>query len=114
VQIFDQDDNVYGAEVGNRALKKYIKKIMLKLNGVWRGHCTLCCWGRPMVTRKTPLEDSDFAEIFEREIEEGVHIERTPEFEEDSAQEVLGGLIRTEEHVSVHELPGPDKRKHRR
>jgi hypothetical protein len=67
-----------------------------------------------MVTRKTPLVDCDFAEIFEREVEEGVHIEKTPEFEEGSAQEVLGGLIRVEEHVSVHELPGPDKGKHRR
>lgn len=66
-----------------------------------------------MVTRKTPPGDCDFAEIFEREVEEGVHVEQTPEFEEESTQEVLGGLIRAEEHVSVHELISPDKGKHR-
>lgn len=66
-----------------------------------------------MVTCKAPLEECDFAEILEREVEEGVHIEKTTEFEEDSAQEVLGGLISAEEHVSVHELPGLNKSGHR-
>jgi hypothetical protein len=67
-----------------------------------------------MVTRQSPLGECDFAEIFEREVEEGVHIERTPEVEEDSAQDVLGGLIHAEEHVSVRELPGPEYGERRR
>jgi hypothetical protein len=66
-----------------------------------------------MVTRKTPLLDCDFVEIFEREVEEGVHIEKTPEFEEESNQKVFGGLIRAEEHVSIHELISPEKGKPR-
>ncbi|HEV3214503.1 MAG TPA: hypothetical protein VGZ27_02205 [Vicinamibacterales bacterium] len=62
-----------------------------------------------MLIRKKPLEECDFAEIFEREVEEGAHIEGTPEVEEDSGQQLLGGLISAEEHVSVRELPGPPK-----
>jgi hypothetical protein len=67
-----------------------------------------------MLTRKKPLEECDFAEIFEREVEEGVHIDRTPEFDEESAQQLFGGLISAEEHVAVRELPGPPKGAQRR
>ena len=58
-----------------------------------------------MLSQKKPLEDDDFIEVYERELEEGVHIDREPEVEEDSSQQILGGLISAEEHVSVHELP---------
>ena len=58
-----------------------------------------------MLSRKKPLEDDDVIEVYERELEEGVHIDREPEVEEDSSQQILGGLISAEEHVSVRELP---------
>ncbi|TMP96701.1 MAG: hypothetical protein E6L09_14690 [Verrucomicrobia bacterium] len=57
-----------------------------------------------MLSQKRPLDDDDVIEVYERELEEGVHIDR-PDIEEDSSQQMLGGLIRAEEHVSVHELP---------
>jgi len=58
-----------------------------------------------MLSRKKPLDDDDVIEVYERELEEGVHIDREPEVEEDSSQQMLGGLIRAEEHVSVREWP---------
>ena len=57
-----------------------------------------------MLSRKKPLEDDDVIDVIERE-EEGVHVDREPEIEEDSSQQILGGLISAEEHVSVRELP---------
>ena len=56
-----------------------------------------------MLKKKAPLEDDDVIDVLERELEEGVHVEQSPEIEEDSKQTVLGGLITAEEHVSVHE-----------
>ena len=58
-----------------------------------------------MLSLKKPLEDDDVIEVYERELEEGVHIDREPEVEEDSSQQMLGGLISAEEHVSVRESP---------
>jgi len=58
-----------------------------------------------MLSRKKPLDDDDVIEVYERELEEGVHIDREPEVEEDSSQQILGGLISAEEHVSVRERP---------
>jgi hypothetical protein len=60
--------------------------------------------GVAMLKKKTPLEDDDVIEVLERELEQGVQIDRSPEIEEDSKQTVLGGLITAEEHVSVHPL----------
>ena len=57
-----------------------------------------------MLSQKRPLDDDDVIEVYERELEEGVHIDR-PDIEEDSSQQILGGLISAEEHVSVHEWP---------
>ena len=59
--------------------------------------------------KKKPLEDDDVIDVLERELEDGVQIDREPEIEEDSKQTVLGGLISAEEHVSVHELPSVRK-----
>jgi len=63
-----------------------------------------------MLSRKKPLEDDDVIEIYERE-GEGVHIDLVPGFEEDSAQQMFGGLIGANEHISVHEMPGRRSRK---
>jgi hypothetical protein len=57
-----------------------------------------------MLIKRAPLEDDEVIDIFERELEEGVHIDRPPEIEEDSKQTLLGGLISAEEHVLVREL----------
>ena len=58
-----------------------------------------------MLSLKKPLDDDDVIEVYERELEEGVHIDREPDIEEDSSRRILGGLISAEEHVSVHALP---------
>ena len=57
-----------------------------------------------MLTRKMPLEDDEVIDVLERELEEGVHVDRAPGIEEHSEQTALGGLISAEEDVSVREL----------
>ena len=64
-----------------------------------------------MLSRKKPLEDDDVIEVYERELEEGVHIDQEPEVDEDSSQKILGGLISAEEHISVRELPARPSKK---
>src|SRR3954467_1840058 len=69
----------------------------------WRDGCTL----RNMLKRLTPLEDTDLIDVFERQLEKGVHVDGPVYgslFDEDSRQAVLGGLITAEEHVSIREL----------
>jgi hypothetical protein len=57
-----------------------------------------------MLVRKAPLEDDELSDVLERELEEGVHIDRPVEIEEDSEQQALGGLLGATEHVVVREL----------
>jgi hypothetical protein len=60
-----------------------------------------------MLIKRAPLEDlkdDEVIDVLERELEEGVQIDRPPEIEEDSKQTVLGGLVSAEEHVLVREL----------
>jgi hypothetical protein len=57
-----------------------------------------------MMIRKAPLDEDAALEVLERELEEGVKIDRGPDIEEDSKQTALGGLISAEEHVEVREL----------
>lgn len=64
-----------------------------------------------MLERKRPLDDG-FMEMFERE-RQGVHIEYASEIEEDLGQQLLGGLIRIEKHVSVSKLIDPLKPRRR-
>ena len=58
-----------------------------------------------MLTRRAPLDDDeDLIDLLERELEQGVHIDRLPEVEEMSTESTLGGLVATEEHAMVKEL----------
>jgi len=66
-----------------------------------------------MLRRLSPLEECDLGEIFEREIEEGVHVENTLDYDKTSSQSTLGGFLTAEEHTYVAELP-PRSRPRRR
>ena len=57
-----------------------------------------------MLIRKAPLEDDELSDVLEREFEEGVQIDRPVEIDEESEQNVLGGLFGAREHVVVREL----------
>jgi hypothetical protein len=58
-----------------------------------------------MLRKRAPLDDDhDLIDLLERELEQGVHIDRSPEVEETSTESSLGGLVVTEEHALVKEL----------
>jgi hypothetical protein len=59
-----------------------------------------------VLIRTAPLEDDDMVDLLERELEEGVQIERGPDatITEDAKQNLLGGLVIAEEHVTVRDL----------
>jgi hypothetical protein len=58
-----------------------------------------------MVSLKAPMDGNDFAEMLEHQDQNGVHFVQADEFDEDSKQSALGGLLTAEEHVHVRELP---------
>jgi len=57
-----------------------------------------------MLRKRAPLDDEDLIDLLERELEQGVHIDRSPEVEKTSTESTLGGLVTTEEHALVNEL----------
>jgi hypothetical protein len=54
-----------------------------------------------MLRRLSPLEEGGLGEIFEREFEEGVHVDYPLDLDERSSQTAFGGvvIIREDTHV---------------
>jgi hypothetical protein len=66
-----------------------------------------------MLRRLSPLEECDLDEVFEREFEEGVHIEHDLELDEASSDSFLGDLLNAEEDTRLTDLPSRQRPRRR-
>jgi hypothetical protein len=58
-----------------------------------------------MLRRLSPLEEGELGEIFEREFEEGVHVDYPLDLDESSSQTLFGGVLIIREDTHVVEAP---------